>query len=237
MILISKKLLYGVSALLLSVITLYLFYINKIGYFINFNYYWYLLVSVIIIFIFTIVYFWYLIKDSHKVKPARYSQYIFVFLLFCTFISLFIVPIKPLGAESASYVKRGSSKKATQKVQYIAKSPEAINSLSLIDWYNLAAQSPNPSQYNGQKVIIKGFVSEIREGGFDLSLYQVSCCVVDASLYTIPVKTSQNIPAKDTWLNVEGQFEIAGQKPNIKYQLNLIKSEVTSTPDDPYKSK
>ncbi|MBC7472126.1 MAG: TIGR03943 family protein [candidate division SR1 bacterium] len=237
MILISKKLWYGISALLISAITLYLYYINKIGYFINSNYYWYLLVSVITIFIFTVIYFWYLIKNGHKPKPARYSQYIFGSLLFCIFVSLFIVPIKPLGAESANYAKRGNSKKAAQKVQYIAKSPESISSLSLIDWYSLATLSPNPNQYNGQKAIIKGFVSEVRDGGFDLSQYQVSCCVVDASLYTIPVKTTQKIPAKDTWLNVEGQFEIIGQKPNIKYQLNFIKSEVIATPDDPYKSK
>jgi uncharacterized repeat protein (TIGR03943 family) len=234
---ISKKLLHGINALLICVVTLYLFWINKIGYFINSNYYWYLLISVSITTVLTALYLYFILTGNRKSTPAKKSQFVFSVFLVLIFISLFTVTIKPLGAESAGYAKRGNIKRDTQKAQYIPRSPETIASLSLIDWFDLITQSPNPNQYNGQKVTIKGFVSATSEGGFDLSIYQVSCCVVDAQLYTIPVKTSQQIPTKDTWLNVDGQFEITGQKPNTKYQLNLSKSEVTTTPNDPYKSK
>jgi uncharacterized repeat protein (TIGR03943 family) len=234
---INKKMMNGINALLIVIVTLYLFWINKIGYFINSNYYWYLLVSVSITALLTSTYLWFAFTDKHTTKPATKSQLVFFTLLVAIFISLFAVNIKPLGAESSSYAKRGNIKRDTQKAQYIARSPEAISSLSLIDWFNLVTQSPNPNQYNGQKTIVKGFVSNTTDSGFDLSLYQVSCCVVDAQLYTIPVKSSQQIPAKDSWLNVEGILDITGQKPNTKYQLSLIKSEITETPADPYKSK
>jgi uncharacterized repeat protein (TIGR03943 family) len=233
----TKKLWNGLNAGLICTITIYLFWINKIGYFINSNYYWYLLISTIITTILTAIYLCFAVFYNIKPKPAKKSQYVFASLLFVILISLFVVPIKPLGAESANFAKRGSIKKEAKSQQYVSRTPEAINSLSLIDWFNLITQSPNPNQYSGQKIIVKGFVSNTREGGFDLGIYQVSCCVVDAQLYTIPVKSSLEIPAKDTWLNVEGQFEITGQKPNTKYQINLTKSEVTATPSDPYKSK
>jgi uncharacterized repeat protein (TIGR03943 family) len=233
----TQKLFTGINALLISIISIYLFAINKIGYFINSNYYWWLLISVGFTFLMTICYLYFSIADTHKKKSAKLSQIVFSLALVAVFISFFILPIKPLGAESATYAKQAIPKKDTQKVQYIAKTPDAISSLSLIDWFNLITESPNALQYNGQKVIIKGFVSNTRTGGFDLSLYQVSCCVVDAQLYTLPVTSSKELPAKDSWQNVKATLEITGQKPNIKYQLNLIDSEATSTPNDPYKSK
>jgi uncharacterized repeat protein (TIGR03943 family) len=233
----TQKLNHGINAFLISIITLYLFAINKIGYFINSNYYWWLLLSVGFTFLMTIIFIFYTIKDKHQKKSAKFGQFVFSAILILVFSSFFIIPIKPLGAESATYTRTIVNKKDTQKIQYIAKTPEAISSLSLIDWFNIINQSPNASQYNGQKIYIKGFVSNTRADGFDLSLYQVSCCVVDAQLYTIPITSTNPIQVKDTWLNVKGTLEISGQKPNIKYQLKLIESEVIGTPNDPYISK
>jgi putative membrane protein len=232
----TQKLWYGINALLISIITLYLFGINKIGFFINSQYYWWLLVSSLSVFVAVLIYIWYTTRAHKTGKKAGYSHLIFGSLLFVILLSLFIVPLKPLGSESAGYAKRANIKKDNQKTQYVAKTPEAISSLSLIDWVNILSKTANPSQYNGQKVIIKGFVSSTNPQGFDLSTYQVSCCVVDAQIYSLPIK-SANIPAKDTWLNVQGQFEITGQKPNIVYSLISSSYEATPIPSDPYQAK
>ena len=232
----SQKLWYACCGVCISLISFYLFGIQKIGYFINSQYYWWLLISMVFVFICSAIFLFFIFRNSHVGKKVKNSQYVFSLLLLTVVTSLFILPIKPLSSESAAYSKRVVVKQDTKNAKYIAKSPDTIGSLSLIDWTNLITLSTNPAQYNGQKISIKGFVSSPKKGVFDLSLYQVSCCVVDAQFYSIPVISDESYD-KDTWLIVKGTLEISGQKPNVIYNLKATNIEKTPPPADPYQSK
>jgi uncharacterized repeat protein (TIGR03943 family) len=234
----TQKIWYSINSFFISSITLYLFGIGKIGYFINTQYYWWLLASAILVLLSSFIYGFFLVRENRKSSPAHYSQYIFGAVLVSILISFFVIPLRPLGAESAGYARRIVIKNdVANKAVYVAKSSEPITSLTLIDWVNTLSRSNNPSQYNGQKISIRGFMAKQTDTGFDLGVYQISCCVVDGQLFTLPIKTSLQAPAKDSWANVSGVLEVSGQKPNTVYTLNASKIEPIVIPDNPYQSK
>ncbi len=216
----------------------YLYSINKIGYFINSQYYTLLIISIIFVAISTCIFGYFLVtKKNYHHNPVSIFDIIFTLTLVVLFASLFIMPLKPLSVSSNAFASRKSSRQETQKNNFVAKSADIISNLSIVDWVRTIEESPSAMKYNKQKVNIRGIVSKSIQNGFEIGIYKVSCCVVDAQLTTIPIVFSGQIPTQDTWVSVDGSIEIIGQKPNFQYRINATNVKITDVPANPYQTK
>jgi uncharacterized repeat protein (TIGR03943 family) len=88
------------------------------------------------------------------------------------------------------------------------------------------------AQRQGEHVSLVGLTMAPRDGGFDLTRFVVSCCVVDASVVQVPVIGA---PAGDegAWVQVDGRLTVDAQgEPSIE-AVSIAPAE---QPDPPYLS-
>jgi uncharacterized repeat protein (TIGR03943 family) len=224
----------GYSGILVAILVFSLILREKIGFLINPEYFWYILVSAIISCIFAIIY---IFPSKHSVveKPT-WQQIVLCLGFLCVVVSGILVPVKPLGVKNVAFTTKSTFEKPKSSLSQLVKSPEVITSLGLVDWQNLLNSEKNATKYNGQKAEFNGFVSGYIENGFELSSYQVSCCVVDASLSTISM-VSKDKPPLDSWQKVNGNFQISGKKPNLSISFIIDSRIEINTPLSPYSSK
>jgi len=94
--------------------------------------------------------------------------------------------------------------------------------------------------YEGQSIELTGFVFEAFENPLPNDMYYLgrvvmSCCVIDARPYALPIKKANFISyPENTWLKVNGKLK--ADKVNGKIQLIISPDSVTkvSNPDKPY---
>ncbi|MEC4985203.1 MAG: TIGR03943 family protein [Oscillatoria sp. PMC 1068.18] len=110
---------------------------------------------------------------------------------------------------------------------------------SLLDWVRTLNAYPEPDDYFGQKVNVKGFVvhsEALPEQYLVISRFVITCCAVDAYPVGLPVKLSrsQNDYPPDTWLQVEGS--IITEELADKRQVVIVPTSIEEipTPKDPY---
>ncbi|WP_013321614.1 TIGR03943 family putative permease subunit [Gloeothece verrucosa] len=82
---------------------------------------------------------------------------------------------------------------------------------TLIDWVRTLNAYPEPDDYTGQKVNVKGFVVHLPQLGDNyllLTRFILTCCAVDAYPVGLPVKlqSSRSQYPPDTWLEVQGEM-------------------------------
>jgi uncharacterized repeat protein (TIGR03943 family) len=224
----------GISGILVTMIGFSLVLTEKMGFLINPDYYWLVAVSIIFSFVMCVLYTY---PNKHSVKAKSSWQesiicMIFLVIVVCTTV----IPIKPLGVKNIEFTTKSSYAKRTVDTSQIVKSPEVIKSLSLVDWRGLLNTDANAIKYNEQKAEFNGFVSGFTENGFGLSTYQVSCCVVDATINTINM-ISQDRPPLDSWQKVNGRFDIKGKKPNQTTSFTVDTLTKIENPLSPYSTK
>jgi uncharacterized repeat protein (TIGR03943 family) len=223
----------GISGLAFIIWVLSLFAREKIGFLINPSYYYWVLAasifSLIMVCLYALPYKYILLKPKNT-----YEILLSIFSI-ALLASSFVIPINPLGSQNANSFNQKSIVKKPNTQLTVLKSPETITTLSLSDWLSTLTYATSSEEYNGQRVEIKGFVSKHTDLGYHLSVYRISCCVVDASLITIEIKTNEK-PALDSWYAVEGVIGYNGQKPNQTFFVELIKQNQIPTPNNPYQS-
>lgn len=102
------------------------------------------------------------------------------------------------------------------------------------------AASEYPHCYEGKEITITGFVyqpidSKLPSDMYYLGRVVMSCCVIDARPYTLPVKQGTfGEYAKDTWLAVTGKlekFQIDGKTHLVIAPTSI---QIVPSPDQPY---
>jgi uncharacterized repeat protein (TIGR03943 family) len=213
---------------------LYLFAQNKIGYYINPKYYYWTLTALVLSTVFAAISLYFIVKDYSKLRKYSTASYLVsVVLSIGLFVSLFVVPIKPLTSNAIAFSTTprifSSSDKSSTKQTLLSTS--TVSNLTIKDWLIAFKSASKPQSFEGQKVKLTGFVSKPDSGNntYQIGRFQVSCCLADAQFYFIPV-TTNTLPNQDKWGEIEGVFKIVDNKLTIEQQsFNTI-----ATPENPY---
>ena len=172
------------------------------------------------------------------------------FFLLSTAILGLLIPPTVLGSEIA--LQRG----IRESLPLTQSQPERFRvnvnpeDRSLIDWVKTINAYPEPDEYEGEAVKVKGFVikkENLPENYFLIAQFIITCCAIDAYPVAIPVKIeadqTQNYPP-DTWLEIEGEMitetldlaEKFYQEVPSERQLVINAKKLTEipTPKNPY---
>ena len=104
--------------------------------------------------------------------------------------------------------------------------------MSLLEFDQRAFEGTDGASFNGARVRLVGFVGPAKGEGFLVARYSIACCAADALAATAHVVGWNGpVPARDTWVEVEGTFEPGGE-----VNPRLVAASVTPIPepDDPY---
>ena len=232
----KNKLSETVFVLLFCIIFGYLFAIDKVQYFINPNYYWWILGALIVTTLYAVLSLVWCIRSYHSLKlPTKLSLYGLLLLTLLLFTSIFVVPLKPLNSQSLVFANTSRiipGKNLSQKP--IKFSQNAVTNLTIREWQIAQKNSPNLSSFEGQATGLKGIVIKNNGDSFVLGQFQVSCCVSDAQLYTITVKGLYENAIQDTWVDVSGKLSIEGKKPKSELVLQAETVTTIPIPRNPY---
>lgn len=130
-------------------------------------------------------------------------------------VAVFGLIYTPRAFSSQTAAQRGISDTLTltraQPQQFVrAASPEER---TVIDWIRLVNVYPEPDEYAGEPVDVKGFVIHPETWGEDylmVSRFVLTCCAADAYPVGLPVKlpegTSRQSYPVDSWLEIKGEM-------------------------------
>lgn len=130
-------------------------------------------------------------------------------------VAVFGLIYTPRAFSSQTAAQRGISDTLTltraQPQQFVrAASPEER---TVIDWIRLVNVYPEPDEYAGEPVDVKGFVIHPETWGEDylmVSRFVLTCCAADAYPVGLPVKlpegTSRQRYPVDSWLEIKGEM-------------------------------
>ncbi len=96
------------------------------------------------------------------------------------------------------------------------------------EWASVFATATNPEAFDGDEIVLTGFVTP-GDDGFDLTRLVVTHCVIDAQPASIPVAAGE-VPATGEWVTVTGTIrDVDGHLQIADAQVEQI-----AAPDDPY---
>lgn len=117
-----------------------------------------------------------------------------------------------------------------------ASKPEAR---SLIEWIRTLSVYPEPDEYAGQAVNVKGFVvypQDLSSNYLLVTRFVITCCAADAYPVSLPVKLPGNRTAykPDTWIQVKGKMITETLKGKRQLVIDASEVEKVTEPDNPY---
>ncbi|GAA3920502.1 hypothetical protein GCM10022382_27950 [Microbacterium invictum] len=96
------------------------------------------------------------------------------------------------------------------------------------EWASVFATATNPEAFDGDEIVLTGFVTP-GDDGFDLTRLVVTHCVIDAQPAAIPVAAA-DVPETGQWVTVSGTIR------DVDGHLQIADAEVEAIdePADPY---
>lgn len=233
-----------VSLILIGILLLLLFATNDLAYYIHPNY-----------FIFTAVMGGLLtlagglsvilsVRGITIMTPDRSTWSVVSFLIIVGVIIFgYLVPKKVLSPQTAenrglatqqqNYFLTNEGNSATNTVSLLGKLD--TTSYSITDWIALMSTNPEPSQYVGKKVQVKGFATNVTDSKFTISRFVIVCCAVDAVTVSLDSYQLVDTPvAKDEWIEIYGVFEIEEDQDERKVVIKPTLIERIDIPENPY---
>jgi uncharacterized repeat protein (TIGR03943 family) len=104
--------------------------------------------------------------------------------------------------------------------------------MSVLEFDQRAFEGTEGASFNGATIRLVGFVAPAPGDGFLVARYSIACCAADALSATARIVGWDGpVPARDSWVEVEGTFE-----PGDPTHPRLVTTSVTPIPepDDPY---
>ncbi|MFD3453759.1 TIGR03943 family putative permease subunit [Streptomyces sp. NPDC058691] len=88
----------------------------------------------------------------------------------------------------------------------------------------------------GRRVVLTGFATPAKGGGWHLTRLTISCCAADALTHKVLIRGTTSAPAADTWLRVEGVWHPNGQtgREDAIPELDAKKVTRVTQPHNPY---
>lgn len=158
-----------------------------------------------------------------------------IFILACAFI----LPARSL--TSATVSQRQIDSQSIGLNSSLTNNPLLAGSskgLKLGDWYRLIQTNQSPAYYADKPAKINGFVFDAGLGPdtFYLARFIVTCCAVDAQPIGVPVRVTNwaTIYQQDTWLEIEGEFELLGTTNGEELVLQPNSVTEIEEPSNPY---
>ncbi|MEM7129743.1 MAG: TIGR03943 family protein [Chloroflexota bacterium] len=153
-------------------------------------------------------------------------------------LGLFVTP-QPLGASAMNNREVGfDGTRSGMPAAVGAATEKASTDRNILDWI-YAFQAYDQATFEGDSVDVIGFVfrnkEHFAEDEFALTRYIVSCCVADASYVSLVTRGPQTEEfANDTWVRIQGHFEMGIFKGNDRIILIPDTIEPVPVPNQPY---
>jgi len=181
--------------------------------------------------------------DLQKRSVANSSPYKVQFLDVIVVIVLVLAFILPSQALSSKAIGRKSlntpSYETKPKSTSVSDTCPETKPSSIEAWVYEISQYPI-NCYKGQSIELTGFVFEAPESPLPNDMYYLgrmvmSCCVIDARPYALPIKTGsfEKYP-NETWLKVSGKLQPADVNGSIQLVLEPDSVDKVNNPDKPY---
>jgi putative membrane protein len=149
----------------------------------------------------------------------------------------FLLPVKPLSVATASQRIIDLNALRSNEMSTADLFIRNTRNYSLGDWIIALNNNPDPSLYAGKEVRLSGFIfsPDDKPQEFYLSRFAITCCAVDARPIGLKVNYSwQNQYQQNQWLEIEGEFAVAGEEPYQEIIIKPTKVSVINVPDQPY---
>ena len=197
--------------LIASVATIWLFFEEKLRWYIHPRYEIFSLILAIAGAVLAVIAIIVISRDYHKKTQKKSRIYMStVIVVTSTFI---LLVIKPAALTSLTVGQRvmNSGANATNDAteSAILKERGGYVNFTVKDWALLLSQSSDPKQYKNKPAKISGFVtSSSDENVFFVSRFVVTCCVMDARPVGVPVYSPgwRKTLSIDQWVEVSGVF-------------------------------
>lgn len=170
-------------------------------------------------------------------KPA-WPTVVVDMLVLVILVLAFALPAKPLSSRAVDRKSANIPGSTQQRANATLGDCSPETPVSLQEWVVYIDAFPDPDCYKDNIVTVTGFVYHSPEqplpaGYAYVARVVISCCVVDARPYALPMQTTEPL-AKDSWVRVQGKLEeqtIAGTP-----RLVLVPSSIqpTEPPTDIY---
>lgn len=224
---------------------LYLYLTDHLTYFIHPDYFLFTAIMGTTLLVFGMGHLVHVARENqHSPADKPVFQVVGFLLLIIIFCFGYIIPKKSLSPQTAE--NRGLS---SNQQNFIASSKNDENlketvSLfgkvdtkiySITDWVTLLSVNPEPLQYVGKNVVVKGFVTNSTDKTFLVSRFVVTCCAVDAVTVSLQAYQLAKKPVTiDDWVIVHGTFSVLEEDGNRTLIITPEKVEYIDEPDNPY---
>lgn len=236
-----------IAIIVLALITLWLGFEQRLGFYIHPRYNIFTLVMAGIAMVFFAIALWGLTRhhdhdeqSPRRKKVTRLADIGSVAVTIGMVVAVVLLP--PTTLSSATAANRSANDKGVVgAVEEISTdgSLELFASLTVREWAGLLLQNQTPSFYAGKPVDVIGIVtpSEGNPDVFQLTRFVVTCCAVDAQPVSIPVylpNWQQAWPA-DSWVRIQGGFAPAPAGTSGSVMV-LVPVDITpeEVPNEPY---
>jgi uncharacterized repeat protein (TIGR03943 family) len=169
-------------------------------------------------------------SDAHHHGGERGERV--AWLLLAPVLALLLIAPRSLGAFSLSRTGSAVTVKSGGGVFARLDPAAGVHEMSLLEFDQRAFEGTKGASFNSSTVRLVGFVGPAKGDGFLVARYSIACCAADALAATAHVVGWDGpLPARDTWVEVEGTFE-----PGDEVNPRLVTTSVAPipTPDDPY---
>lgn len=220
----------SILLILFGVIILSLQITGKLGFYVYPSHIFYISLSAVLLILTGV----FLIFTKKEIHLHFENVYTIPALLIPIALVLFF-PAKPLSSDAA--LARGVVEDlpvfATDASFSFTVEPK---NRQLLDWIKAFNADPEPNNYAGQEVHVKGFIVPAEAPNtFFLTQFYIACCAADARPIAIPVEYSGDfIPKKDEWVDIEGLMKSGDIHGERKVIIEMKSATPIPVPANPY---
>ena len=218
---------------------LYLYFTDKLNFYIHPRYSWLSVTASAITLMVTMmgIIQEILLSKKRKRKPKNKIKIDELIIFGFAILVAFLLPVKALTSATASQRQGNLNSLRGDSTEISSPFKISTENYSLGDWIISLQNNPDSSTYDGKKVNIDGFIfpDEASDADhFTIARFILTCCAVDATPVGIRVysKNWNRKYNKDDWVKLSGEFKI--DPSTNKIFIFAEKLEVTEVPNDPY---
>ncbi|CAN5128618.1 TIGR03943 family protein [soil metagenome] len=147
--------------------------------------------------------------------------------------ALAVVAVLTLGRNTSLSPGLAKQRQSGDSIPQMSRSTIKVSGVTsnfnVLEWWAAWESDPTHKKYQGSPVKLTGFVLKDGET-LSVGRMLMTCCAVDAQPIQIDFKPTGNVPAENSWIEVEGEMGDKEGKPFI----NSTKITPVDEPASPY---